>query len=117
MSVPRGFPSHSSEIQRDELVRGGIFWVPRGKGQRPKLHWPLVSPISFPSGTRRDRSISRGRVRFADHGSGWGLPDRPLHAALAQEEALRGYQPWSGGGERLKDGVGEEFQSVGMEEL
>lgn len=29
--------------------------------------------------------------------------DHPLRAALTQEEALRGYQPWSGGGERQRD--------------
>lgn len=61
------------------------------------------APCPLHAGTSRDRSVPRGRVWSADHGSRWGLPDRPLPAALAQEEALWGYQPWSGGGERHKD--------------
>lgn len=62
---------------------------------------PAPSPL--PAGTSRDRCVPRGRVWSANHGSGWGLPNRPLHAAVAQEEALWGYQPRSGGGERRKD--------------
>lgn len=61
----------------------------------------VASPL--PTGPSRDRRVPRGRVRSADHGSRWGLPDCPLLAALAQEEALRGHQPRGGGGERHKD--------------
>lgn len=62
---------------------------------------PAPSPL--PAGTSWNRHVPRGCVWSADHGSGWWLPDHPLRAALTQEEALRGYQPWSGGGERQRD--------------
>lgn len=62
-------------------------------------------PSPLPSGTSWDRSVARGCVRFADY-SRWGLPDRPLHAALAQEGALWGYQPRRGGGETQRRGSG-----------
>lgn len=108
-SAPRGFPFHSSDIQRDELVRRGRSggevrgWHPGcnlqsrsalDPGEPQRYSWSPFSPGSF-----RDWSVPRGLVRSADHGSWRRLSHCPILAASAQEETLWDYQPWSGGGE------------------
>lgn len=113
------FLSSPSEIQRDELVRGGIFRVLRGGVKRsvarirlPKPHRALVSlgmtPVPSPptAGPSWHRRVPRGRVSgLLIMGASRG-PSSSSPCCSAPEEALWGHQPWSGGGKAHGPGVG-----------